>query len=69
MLRQLYLHVFDIKASIFAHIEKIFSDMPTDASKLCKFMEKCSQNAQIYLNRVKVPLLSEKTNFLTCIIA
>lgn len=68
MLRQLYLNVFDIKASIFAHIGKIFSYMSTDASKLCTFMEKCSQNTQIYLNRVKAPLLSEKTNFLTCII-
>ena len=32
--RQLYLHVFDIEARIFANIGKIFSYMSTNASNL-----------------------------------
>ena len=55
--RQLYLHVFDVKASIFADIGKKFNFTSTDASNLCKFMEKFSQIAQKYHFRVKVSLL------------
>ena len=40
--RQLYLHVFEIKPSIFANIGEKFQYTSTDASNLCKFMEKCS---------------------------
>ena len=53
----LYLHVFDIKASIFADIGKISSYTLTDASSLCRFMEKFSQIAQKYHYRAKAPLL------------
>ena len=54
----LYLHVFDIKASIFPDIGKIFSYTLTDASNLYKFMEKFSQIAQKYHRRAEVPLTS-----------
>ena len=53
----LYLHVFDINASIFADIGKIFSYTLPDASSLCKFMEKFSQIVQKYYCRAKAPLL------------
>ena len=53
----LYLHVFNINASIFADIGKIFSYTIPDASSLCKFMEKFSQIIQKYYYRAKAPLL------------
>ena len=53
----LYLHVFDIKASIFADNGKYFSYTLTDASSLCQFMEKFSQIALKYHYRAKAPLL------------
>ena len=42
--RELYLHAFDIKASIFADIGETFSYISTDATNLCKFMEKFFSN-------------------------
>ena len=53
----LYLHVFDINASIFADIGKIFSYTLPDATSLCKFMEKFYQIIRKYYYRAKAPLL------------
>ena len=69
--RQLYLHISDIKTSIFADIGKKFSYTTTDVSNWCNFMDKFSQIAQKYhYKAIEIsPVIEIKTNLLTYVIA
>lgn len=58
--RQLYFHVCNMKANISADIGNIFSYTLTDASSLCKFLEKNYQIAKKYHYRARAPLLRQK---------